>query len=80
MGYKKMNKSISFADLALASSLGHNRSLRNMERMDKAIDWSGVETISLSYYTFGTSSEGADGKNLISLLFNVNKITKRYIS
>ncbi len=45
MGYKKMNKNISFADLALASSLEHNRSLKNMEKMDKAIDWSRVETI-----------------------------------
>jgi hypothetical protein len=27
MGYKNMNKNISFADLALASFLEHNRSL-----------------------------------------------------
>jgi len=60
MGYKKMNKSISFADLALASSMKHNCSLKNMERMDKAIDSSRVETILMSHYTIGTSSEGAD--------------------
>ena len=60
MGCKKMNKNISFADLALANSLEYNRSLKNMERMDKAIDWSRVETILMSHYTIGTSSEGAD--------------------
>ena len=60
MGYKKMNKSLSFADLTLASSLKHNRSLKNMEKMNKAIDWSRVETILMSHYTIGTSREGAD--------------------
>ena len=55
-----MNKSLSFADLTLASSLKHNRSLKNMEKMNKAIDWSRVETILMSHYTIGTSSEGAD--------------------
>ncbi len=39
MGYKKMDQSLSFADLALASSLKHNRSLKAMEKMDKAVDW-----------------------------------------
>jgi len=28
MGYKKIDKSLDFADLALASSLKHNRSLK----------------------------------------------------
>ena len=31
-----------------------------MERMDKAIEWSRFETILMSHYTIGTSSEGAD--------------------
>jgi len=50
MGYKKMNKNISFANSALASSLEHNRSLKNMERMDRAIGWSSVESILMSHY------------------------------
>ena len=40
MGFKKMDNSLGFADLALASSLEHNRSLKLMEKIDKAIDWS----------------------------------------
>ena len=38
MGYKKIDKSLDFADLALATSLKHNRSLVIMENIDKAIN------------------------------------------
>ena len=60
MGFKKMDSSLGFADLALASSLKHNRSLKLMEKLNTAIDWSRVETILSSHYTVGTSGEGAD--------------------
>ena len=60
MGFKKMDKSLNFADLVLANSLKNNRSLVIMENVDKAINWSRVESILLSHYTVGTSSEGAD--------------------
>jgi transposase, IS5 family len=60
MGFKKMDNSLGFADLALASSLKHNRSLKLMEKLDKSIEWSRIEAILLSHYTVGTSGEGAD--------------------
>ncbi len=60
MGYKKMNRNLGFAELALASSLKHNRSLKTMEKMDKAINWSSVNSILMSHYVVGASSEGAD--------------------
>ena len=60
MGFKKMDTNIGFADFALASSLKHNRSLKLMEKLDEAIDWTRVETILFSHYTVGTSGEGAD--------------------
>ena len=60
MGFKKMDTSLGFADLALASSLKHNRSLKLMEKLEKAIDWKRVEAILLSHYSIGTSGEGAD--------------------
>ena len=60
MGYKKMNQNIGFAELALASSLEHNRSLKTMEKMDNAINWTRVNSILMSHYVVGTSSEGAD--------------------
>jgi len=60
MGYKKMKKNLGFADFALASSMKHNRSLKNMEYLNQSIDWNRINTILLSHYTVGTSSEGAD--------------------
>jgi len=60
MGFKKMDNFLGFADLALASSLKHNRSLKLMEKIDKAIDWSRVEAILSNHYTVGTSGQGAD--------------------
>ena len=60
MGYKKMDQNFGFADLALESSLKHNRSLKTMEKLDKAINWSRVEEILMNHYTVGTSREGAD--------------------
>ena len=60
MGFKKMGNSLGFADLILASSLKHNRSLNLMKKLDKAIVWSRVENILSSHYTVGTSDEGAD--------------------
>jgi len=60
MGYKKMDQSLGFVDFALASSLKHNRSLKNMEKLNEAINWSRVEEILMNHYSVGTSSEGAD--------------------
>jgi len=60
MGYKKMKKNLGFADFALASSMKHNRSLKNMEKLNQSIDWNRINTILRSHYSVGTSSEGAD--------------------
>jgi transposase, IS5 family len=60
MAFKKMDNSIGFADLVLESSRKNNRSLKNMKKLDKSIDWSRIDTILKSHYTVGTSSEGAD--------------------
>ena len=59
MGYKKMKQNLGFADLALASSAKHNRSLKNVEKLDNAIDWSRVDAVLTNHYTVGTSGEGA---------------------
>ncbi|MFX0202889.1 MAG: hypothetical protein ACFFCW_42845 [Candidatus Hodarchaeota archaeon] len=42
MGYKKMDTSLTFADLALESSLRHNRSLKfmQMRALPLMIGWS----------------------------------------
>ena len=60
MGFKKINKEFSFADVVLESSKKHNRSIKKMQAMNNAIDWRRVEDILMSHYTAGNSSEGAD--------------------
>ena len=55
-----MKQNLGFADLALASSMKHNRSLKNMEKLNQSVDWNRINTILLSHYTVGTSGEGAD--------------------
>ena len=37
MGFKKMNKEFSFADVVLKISKKHNRSIKNMEKLNKSI-------------------------------------------
>jgi len=44
----------------MKETLEHNRSLKTLEKVDKAINWSRIESILLSHYTVGTSGEGAD--------------------
>src|SRR4030042_2316287 len=60
MGFKKMNESFTFADLTITDSLEHNRSLKTLEKIDKALTWAGIESVLMSHYTIGTSGEGAD--------------------
>ena len=60
MGFKKIDPKISFAELALATSMEKNRNLKTLEQMNKLIDWSRVENILLKHYTIGKSVEGAD--------------------
>ena len=60
MGYKKMKQNLGFAEFALASSMKHNRRLKNMEALNSSLDWERINTILLNHYTVGTAGEGAD--------------------
>jgi len=60
MGFKKIKKEFSFADVVLESSKKNNRSIQKMRRLNKSINWNRVEDVLMSHYTVGTSNEGAD--------------------
>jgi IS5 family transposase len=60
MGFKKIDPKISFAELALSTSMEKNRNLKTLEQMNKLIDWPRVENILNKHYTIGKSDEGAD--------------------
>ncbi len=59
MAFKKMDTDFGFADLALESTLKHNRSLKLMEKLNASINWSRIEVILMNNYTAGISTEGA---------------------
>jgi len=48
MGFKRLNESFTFADLVMKETPEHNRSLKTLEKVDKAINWSRIESILLS--------------------------------
>ena len=68
MGYKRFGDAFSFADLAVRKSLEHNRSLKMMNRIDKAVNWKRIEALLLEHYEVGKSKEGADAYPPILLL------------
>ena len=68
MGYKKLGKEMSFADLAVRKSLEHNRSVKMMERINKVVRWKNIEAILLEHYEVGSSKEGADAYPPLMLL------------
>ena len=68
MGYKKTERNMTFAEVDLKGSMEHNRSLKMMERINEAIDWSKIESILMKHYPVGTNSEGADAYSPMVLL------------
>ena len=68
MGYKKIGKEMSFADLSVSKSLEHNRSLKMMNRINKVVNWRNIEALLQEYYEVGTSKEGADAYPPLMLL------------
>jgi transposase, IS5 family len=60
MGYKQIGENLSFADLAVAKSLEHNRSLKMMEKINDVVEWDNIEAVLNEHYAVGRSKEGAD--------------------
>jgi IS5 family transposase len=68
MGYKQIDRNMTFAEVSLLKSMEHNRSLKRLEKINSVINWSQVEEILLSHYTVGTGREGADAYPPLMLL------------
>jgi hypothetical protein len=60
MGYKKIEKEFSFANVVLESSKKNNRSIQKMRYLNKSINWNRVEDVLMSHYTVGISNESTD--------------------
>ena len=68
MGYKQIDRNITFAEVSLRNSMEHNRSLKRLEKINQVIDWSKVDEVLTSHYTVGISREGADAYPPLMLL------------
>jgi len=68
MGYKKIGEALSFADLAVSKSLEHNRSVKLMDRINKAVSWRNIEALLQEHYEIGRTTEGADAYPPLMLL------------
>ena len=68
MGYKRMGKNLSFADLAVSKSLENNRSLKMMEKINEVVKWRNIEAVLMEHYEVGTSKDGADAYPPMMLL------------
>lgn len=60
MGFKKIDQSVTFADLILKDSMDKNRCLIRIMDIAKSIDWHSIEAVLMGHYQTGTSKEGAD--------------------
>lgn len=68
MGYKQIEKNMTFAEISLEKSMTNNRSLRRIERINEAIDWQRINGVLLAHYKAGSSKEGADAYPPLMLL------------
>ena len=60
MAFKKLNRSLTFADLALKDSMDKNRCLARLMDIAESIDWNRIESILMNHYQVGGSKEGAE--------------------
>ena len=60
MGFKNIDREISFADLILKDSMDKTRCLKRLSDISGSIDWDRINSVLMSHYRVGTSREGAD--------------------
>jgi len=60
LGFKKIKKEFTFADVVLEISKKNNRSIQKVKHLNKSINWNRVEDALMSHYTVGSSNKGAD--------------------
>lgn len=58
MGFKNMKTNLTFADISIFNSMEKNRAIKRMEEINRAVDWSRIETLLLKNYPVGKSFEG----------------------
>ena len=49
MGYKQIDRNMTFAEVSLLKSMEHNRSLKRLEKIKQIMNWSKVDEILMSH-------------------------------
>ena len=60
MGFKKIDRTFTFADAILKDSMDKNRFLIRIMEIAESIDWNSIESVLMGHYQVGTSREGAE--------------------
>lgn len=60
MGFKKIDRTFTFADAILKDSMDNNRCLIRIMEIAGSIDWDSIEAVLMGNYQVGSSKEGAD--------------------
>ncbi|MGA2463003.1 MAG: transposase [Thermodesulfobacteriota bacterium] len=68
MDYKQIEQNMTFAEVSPLKSMEHKCSLKRLEKISQAINWSKVEEILMSHYTVRSSLEGANAYSPLMLL------------
>ena len=68
MGYKQIERNMTFAEVSLQKAMKNNRSLKRLEKIDEVINWDRVNGTLMAHYTVGNSNEGADAYPPLMLL------------
>ena len=68
MSFKKIDTSLTFADIALFNSRERNRAIKRMKEINATIDWKPIEEILLRNYPVGKSFEGNEAYPPLILL------------
>jgi len=60
MGFKKIDRTFTFADAILKNSMDKNRCLILIMEIAESIDWNSIESVLMGHYQVGTRREGAE--------------------
>lgn len=60
MVFKNMKTSLTFADLSFFNEIENNKAIKRMDQINRAVNWSKIESRLLKHYPFGKSFKGND--------------------
>ena len=69
MGFKKMETNLSFTDVSLFSSMGHNQAVTRMEQINAIVDWSRIDNLMMKIVPSVKGTKATRPKLMIVLTY-----------